>query len=401
MEAFRKEASGALDFCRRLIELHGARPSASQASVDCARSLAAELRKLCGQVSEHGFKIRIGAFPGFVTWMPISILLVTACHLIGAPFVGALVMPLVFTVVFLEYILYLEILDSFYPQRQGLNVSGVLEPRSAPKLEIILSAHHDSAREFRLLRLGPRGYALISWLGLLGFTFVTLAEAWYLAGVVTGQPVDGTISFLTWLLPVAAVVSLPFAFFFGPNHTPGAGDNLIACTLNLELLRHFADGPNRLEHVRLRYLSFDAEEAGLRGSRRWVREQMPAADVPLLVLNLDSIYDHRFIKVVTRDLNGTMNLSREMDNDLLLLAQQEEIPVGCFPMWFGAGATDAASFAKAGIPAASILAMNTSLSAGEALYHTMNDKVENLDPEAVRGIMQLLASYIASKDRLG
>ncbi len=64
-------------------------------------------------------------------------------------------------------------------------------------------------------------------------------------------------------------------FFVGSRGTPGAGDTLIASVMALKSAELFGrHGKKRrpgLANTRLVFLSFDAEEAGLRGARAYVK----------------------------------------------------------------------------------------------------------------------------------
>ena len=66
---------------------------------------------------------------------------------------------------------------------------------------------------------------------------------------------------------------------------------------------------------------------------------------------------------------------------------------------FGGGGTDAASFAKTGIEAVSIVAMPTSLFQGEHWYHTPYDTVDHIEPAAVQAAFDIVCGFIERFDR--
>ena len=66
----------------------------------------------------------------------------------------------------------------------------------------------------------------------------------------------------------------------------------------------------------------------------------------------------------------------------------------------GGGGTDAGEFAKAGIPAASLIAMDTTFKTGTNPYHTRDDSIENIDPEAVLACMNIAHGFACDIDYL-
>ena len=67
-------------------------------------------------------------------------------------------------------------------------------------------------------------------------------------------------------------------------------------------------------------------------------------------------------------------------------------------MPFGGGSTDAAEFAKAGIPALSIIGLDTTFTSGNVPYHTNFDTVDKIEPEAVLACMQIVEQFILEID---
>lgn len=74
-----------------------------------------------------------------------------------------------------------------------------------------------------------------------------------------------------------------------------------------------------------------------------------------------------------------------------------KIPSG--PITFGGGATDAAEFSKIGIEAVSLIGMENKSIRDNLVYHTMNDTVDKIEPEAVLACLRIATQYISIKDR--
>ena len=68
-------------------------------------------------------------------------------------------------------------------------------------------------------------------------------------------------------------------------------------------------------------------------------------------------------------------------------------------MPFGGGSTDAAEFVKAGIPALSIIGLDTTFTSGNVPYHTRFDTVDKIEPEAVLACMQIAEQFILDIDK--
>ena len=99
---------------------------------------------------------------------------------------------------------------------------------------------------------------------------------------------------------------------------PGAADNLSASAVAVALCRFLVDNPSQIpEDTEIRFISFGSEEAGLRGSRRYVArhlDELKRLDARVLnyeivaypvISILTSLHAERGITVllVTHDIN--------------------------------------------------------------------------------------------------
>ena len=230
--------------------------------------------------------------------------------------------------------------------------------------------------------------------------------AWFWSGwqIVTGSPPG-------FILPakVALVLGIYFVFtkffLFTRNVSPGAGDNLIASSMLLELAEHFHDparpGGSILEHIRLVFASFDAEESGLRGSRAWVSEHRAMLQaLPTTTLNMDSIYRLEDLQFLVSDLNNHIKLDPALAEHCVRIANNLGYPARTVRMRFGGGATDAAELAKAGVSATTMIAMSTRLVRDGLVYHTMQDTVDAIEPGAVSACLAVAEKLALDLDQL-
>jgi aminopeptidase YwaD len=160
---------------------------------------------------------------------------------------------------------------------------------------------------------------------------------------------------------------------------PGANDNASGTAVMLELARVLAAAPTPYT---LTFVGFDAEEIGLIGSGHYVsqlsEEQRQAIKA---MINLDMV--------------GVGTESRVGGTDALVrLAQSVGTRSGLSLTSMGeAGASDHASFTRAGIPALFIHRTN------DPNYHSPNDKAEYIDPANLELSGQLALDVIAALER--
>jgi len=400
-------ARQALETTRSLIERFGGRLAGSEACRQAALCLQDEFSRICGpaQVRLEAFTTRPGAFTGFYR---IDILLYCVGLVLlwlGQPLPAALLLVWMVFAAGLQFGYYVELYDRFYPRKTCYNVVAALEPQQPARRQVILSAHHDSAQELRFLKSSQKLYALKivvpDFFRIMAGVFAIYWAAYRVfvsgAGPAAAPPVT------PWMLGLLSTVGLYFVFtkfsLFSREAVPGAGDNLIASAMLLELARLFADpanpGHSTLRDTRLVLVSFDAEEAGLRGARAFVRaHRAELAALPTLNLNIDSIYKVEDLQFLTSDLNSHVRLDRALAEDCVQIACAGGYPARLAVMRFGGGGTDAAELARAGVRAITMIAMHAGIVRDGLVYHTMQDTVDSIEPRAVEACLHVAASWL-------
>jgi Zn-dependent M28 family amino/carboxypeptidase len=96
-------------------------------------------------------------------------------------------------------------------------------------------------------------------------------------GVITGDAGMVRIGTLGWVMLAYPIVPyVVFAMFFNMGRrnggtVPGAADNLAASALAVAMCRFLVKNPSYIpDDTEIRFVSFGSEEAGVRGSRRYV-----------------------------------------------------------------------------------------------------------------------------------
>ena len=398
-----KMTQSAMQFTAEVCARWSARLTGSEACRDCADFLAETFGAFCDKVEVQEFPVRPGAFLGYIR-INVALyflgLLALFIHQIEVA-VGLSSLALLITV--LEFFIYKEFVDFLYPRKYGKNVVGRIEPEEEVKQQIIVSAHHDSAHIFNFLAKNPKQYPQKILLATI-FQLLMFLGTWTLwILILGGLQVDYLYIGLTVLFTLGTANVGRMWFFYAAEGTPGAGDNMICTAIAMEIGKHMAEHKklgNGLKHTRIIIASWDAEEAGLRGSRAYVthnREKL--AQVKTYNYNLECMYDHKAMAFLVSDLNSFVPLSQSMASDCQKVAKGlgYEIPTSPFP--FLAGGTDAAEFAKAGVEATTLVAMDWDTKEGEVAYHTLKDTIEAVDEIAVERSIAIGLAFIDHMDK--
>ncbi len=421
MDTHRKTFSSAtvraLGRTRALIDRFGGRLAGSDACRQTAEALRETFQEICGNAALEPFVTHPGAFTGFYR-IDIGLYLIGFCLLlVGQPLAAGLVLLFMATAAGMQFGWYAEFYDRLYPAATCYNLTAVLEPRGQATRQLILSAHHDSANELKFLKKHQKWYGLKIIVPDF-FRLLALTYAWVWVGwrAVTGANPYFGIWVLVLLIPGTYFVLTKFSLF-EPWAVPGAGDNLIASAMLVELAGMLRDperlGDSVLEHTRLVFASFDAEESGLRGSRAWAakhREEIAA--LPTYALNIDSIFTAADLQFLVSDLNSHVKLDRGLAEQCLRIArarldapegaslEEGKLPARLVPMRFGGGATDATELQRAGARSTTMIAMPAGLIRDGLAYHTMRDTVEAIEPEAVEACLLVAEGLARDIDKI-
>jgi aminopeptidase YwaD len=382
----------------RLLRTHGPRLTGSPACSAAAQELAAELRSFADSVRIDQFPVHPGVFYAYTKVLP-AVYAAGLLVLIVFPrfsLLPALALCLGIALMLFQFAFYVHVGDGLFRRRTGFNVEGIVEPAGTAERELIISGHHDSAPVARIFSSPFRRlYALAIFVPYVFFIVeLVILVSRFLAGGASTPPWE--VHFLIAGLPFAAGYFCMVALRQG---SPGAGDNLIASVLAIRLGREIAQRRgDLLRGTRLRIVSFDAEEAGLRGAAAYMRGRAKATALPCVHLNLDSLYDPRELQVLTSDINGSVPLSRAMVEQLEECAKECGVPLRRFALIFGAGGTDAAESARIGMPSTTLIAMPTNVFRGDLVYHTPRDTAEHIAPGVVAACMRIAIAYLRRLD---
>ena len=379
------------------------RIAGSSACLESADFLREYVEKFCDETEIHPFKVRPAAFLGYLK-INVFFYFATIVALFFQQFVVAAILAIISIVIMVfEFYFFKEFVDFLFPEKDGKNVLGTIEPNAQVKQQIILSGHHDSAHIFNFLTNDPSSYVRKIMIASLAF-YVSAITCLVLLGLQWAYYVSPILTYIV----MGVVIILGFWVgqllkFYRKEGTPGAGDNMICSAIAMEVGRHFSDekkSGNGLKHTRIVVASWDAEEAGLRGARAYVKKhKVSLQSLKTYNFNLECMYDHKELGLITSDINGFVKHSSAMVDEGIAIGKQlgYVIKKVDFPLF--AGGTDAAEFSKMGVEATTLAGMSWESIRDFPAYHTPRDTIEAVDSKAVEMSIALSIQYVLEKDK--
>ena len=293
----------------------------------------------------------------------------------------------------LFFVLYIPVIDRFFPERTGTNVTAIRACKGSVKRRVFFNGHMDAAWEFTLnYHFGGIVFEIPNVMSLVGVLVNVSMAICALCGVG-----DWTHTVMLWaLLFIPSYIAIGLTY--NPKRiVPGANDNLSGCMIGITILREMEKQGIELENTEVGLILTGSEEAGLRGSKAWCKaHREDYQDVPTFIVSIDTIHSPDQLMVNAKDLNGTVSLDTPLSNAFIRAAQEVHAPCrkGMIPL-FG-GATDGAGFAQGGFHATSVTGMSHKL---ENYYHTRRDTPDNLNKESLENCYMAAARLVEIIDR--
>lgn len=368
------------------------RDPGSKGELQACEYMADVLKKDCGcdYAEIESFKENPGSFFGWI-YFTISFVLAAIALYFVAPVVSAVLIVLGLAIVFIQFGLYKKLVDRFFPEKTGHNVTAIKKPKGEVKRRIMFNGHPDACWEwpvnYALGGVGFEGHAVICGIGAVYYLVLSIIAC---ANNRTVGLFSANGSFSEWdlwsKLAVCGFVFIPFMiglYFMWNKHriVDGANDNLSGCYMGIAILKALKDEGIELENTELGVILTGSEEAGLRGSMAWCEAHKDDFnDVPTFIISYDTIHDPKYLMTNYRDLNGTVKVDKDVSDLYMEAAKAVNVP--CKKGWVPplGGATDSAAFAKAGFRATGITGLNHKL---ENYYHTRRDTYDNMNAEGL------------------
>lgn len=374
-----------------LIDKYGPRLSGSQACLSTADSLYKEIQEITDSSSTQDFKLHPNAFLGWVSLLARLFYVTYPFFLMNCPIVSAIAMLVGDLIVVFEFFFYKEFTDCLYPEVTGRNAFGTIEPSEKVESTVIISGHHDSAPIFTLLYEHPHLYIPHLVSSYFFIFFLCFASIY---GLFRPVSIYVRLFGAIGLYPVYSFLNFP-----GKEGTPGAGDNLIASSVAIEIGK-FLRKKKLLKNTRIILISFDSEEAGLRGSRHYFQDHKDDFKGQTVYhVNVDSCYFLDHLTYLTSDINCMQKLSQELVDELISIAKEFGVDSHGEPMHMFMGATDAAEAAKIGIHATTILGIpmdgNTKK---KVVYHTPDDTTQYIERPIISILLKMILRFVQKVD---
>jgi len=385
-----------LDYIKDVIHRFGGRESGSKAEAEAQAYTAGILEAYCEKVQVQKFtaalEAHFGALKVFSVLYWLS-LYVFATHYHQSKAIAMLLSGVNAAVFLAHFVLRKRWFDLFFPKMNSSNVEGVIEPKDEVKSTLIISGHMDSVREYQWwYHLKSAGVAL----NLIG-SFAILLQAVYFAGAWAYSYfgiMNGLALLPYYLLILVAPALLSLFFKDGEEVVDGAIDNLSGVALALEMAKVFS--VESLQHTRLRIVSFGSEEVSLRGSEAYVQAYKDRLlEEKAVLINIDGIKNDQQLSILSGELNTLVRFPEDLVQKMEASFKASDVPFQITKLPIGA--TDASAFALGGLPALSIIGLDTKKY--DETYHTRLDTVENLDPAGLEAVRKVLIHFIQSWDR--
>jgi aminopeptidase YwaD len=397
-------ARSVLELTASLVARHPARIAGTPGSLEAGETIARLLGEHCDRVTRESFTMHPGSLWNTGRIMAVCYCLTALLLFPGGAFACASLIPCLFGLTYgvTHYFLYRNPFDRAFPAATGCNVAGVIEPAQSVERQVLIVAHHDGPYVFRFLERA-QVLALTRLLGAIAaYVLATGLSLTALIQQILGPAAAPLRDWRLYAVSAGLVFAVPLFFLITGTPSPGAGDNLNASVMAVEIARIFASRKSTgdpLRHTRLVLLSTDGEEAGQRGAEAFaLRHGSELSETPSFVLAIDSVYCARDLSLLLRDRNGTIGLSSGMALECHRIAAELGYRVKKAPLPLGGGGTDAAAFACAGIESTSLIGLSTAAFAKGRVYHTSRDTVEGIEPRAVEAALEIAVNYLLWKD---
>lgn len=387
---------------KRIIDECGPRLAGTDSCKKAARLIEEDLNPYCDKVEKQEFKFAQNAFINFLKITPpIYLLGVILMFFTGKIYLVAAICCFTFAMFFIviQFLLYYHWFDFLYRKYKGYNVIGVIEPEGEVKQQIVISGHHDTAREFRIIDKFPKIYAPLATIMTITFILSTVLP-WI--ALFVGNPIFTIV--VRYILTFGLLFVMPSMFFTTKKAVPGASDNMIAISIITSITKVFGtakkQGNNMLKHTRIIIASLDAEESGLRGAYAYTRKNKnDLLKTKTYNYNIDSVLHANTMYVFTSDIQGLVKGSKAMANEIVSISDAMSYGLKAIPFPFGGGGTDAGEFSRIGVEAVNLFGMSPDGFDENSVYHTMRDTVDKIEPLAVEKSLNLLYNYILIKDK--
>jgi aminopeptidase YwaD len=401
-ETYHKYAEGAINLTADIIEKHGPRVSGTKGCYSACADLETILGKYCTGIKRESFDIHpnslfaIGKIFTIIYLIGLGAILIENNVIIEIGIISMVIGTIYFIT---QFILYLDTFDGLFFKVAGNNIIGIVEPKDSVKQQVVIVSHHDSSPVFPFYEKAPLLFPIrlfVPFLLFLACLLVLFSRFYYLiqSGDIPILPI-----WIKYILILGIIFVIPMYGYISKRHSPGAGDNLIGCTIGIKLADIFKGTENALQNTRIVILLTDGEEIGQKGAKFFIKNNQDLLkNTRTTIINIDSIYNYKDIAIVKRDRNGLTRLSKDLINDLTKVATGLGHSFKTLTIPFGGGGTDGGQFARRRIKTISIIGTPTNILRKEIIFHTMKDTPDKISNKAVSAVLEVVSEYLKEID---
>ncbi len=397
-----KPISEIINLTQEIISKYGPRIPGSEACMNTARYLEKEYKKVCDKTYLHEYSQYPGAFYNITKIIVLTYIFASILYLFQGELIYFSSVIYLFGMFYLinQFVFLGNYFDRFFKKATGYNVVGIVEPSHEVKQQVIISGHHDSTYVCNFLERNQRYYSFRLIIPILFFIFATIASILSAIFKILGLQLSLFPTISTYIIFGGFLFIIPLYFYHSKSGTPGAGDNLLSSVMCVKIPDIIKERYGSLKNTRLVLLSTDGEEIGQKGSRAFVNDYInEMTKIKTYVFNVDSIYKEEDLAFLKSEINGTIKLSEALIKELETLTNDLGFSIKAKKLPLGGGGTDAGQFAKMGIDTISLIGISTALIRKDIYYHTSNDVIENIDPQAVDNALQTVVEFVIKKDK--
>ncbi len=390
---------------KKVCKDYGPRPVGSEAEKNAQLHMKSELESSCDSVAREEYKCSDKAFMAWVPLGAVLILFSTVMFTLGIPVASLAASLVTLFIILAEFIFYKPVLDIFFPKKTSGNVIGVRKASGETKKRIIIAGHTDSAFEWTYTYHG--GHNVVLTIILTAVIAILIGIGGSIYALVAGE--NGLVwsddNLAMKIIAVVTYVTVPVivaAIGFTNYNRPvtGANDDLSGCFVSAAVMKFLDANDIRFENTEVVSAMVGGEEAGLRGTKAFMKahaeEYKNEKDVQTIFVAFDTIRESDFMAIYDKDMTGVVKNDERVAKLLQTAAKNVgyEVPIKTIEL----GSTDAAAASQAGIPASAFTAMDP---APARYYHTRLDTEENLDPKTLEIGLKIALETVFTFDEQG
>ena len=292
-----------------MIEKYYGRGAGSESEASTQKEFLERLKKLPHSWDAHEETFRVSSY-AFLSFDPmlggfssLSILL----WWLELPWAAWASSHFAILIALLEFGLYKQFVDPFFPTKISRNVMARIAPQFAVSRRIIIGGHADSAFHWRI-----NPHYIILWF----MHFIQFSSAFVVLGTTYISPSNHRTTVFICIHSVCAFCLLTTVVNTNFRKTvDGANDNMSGTLVALELAEFFANESNRLQRTEAVVLITGSEEAGLRGAKAFAKaheQELVGTCIDTVFLGFETLAEREALAVAHEEMNGLIKCDQRV-----------------------------------------------------------------------------------------